>query len=320
MTTASKTFTVTVTAPPVGGITHGSPFTLAGSGFGTRSNYGAYAPNPSNNGTLVWSLLDFDGSTIEGSSGWNFNTGGTTHWIHEAGSPRTARSPKWARRWNPDGANSNIQYLRCDVAHPADSDCLFMSYWQRVGSTASGKTIRIWGTNINGSEGFWMNAAGGSQYVTPPGMYDAVPVATPDQWIRVDILIEGRTAGTARQRIWYLGFSANSHVYTATSSAAYIGGNINPSFGAGCDVGPSSTMYWGFDTAYVDLSRARVELANSATWSSVTYSEIQPPTAWSNTSITIRANCGAFTSGQTAHVHIFDASGNRTYWGPVTVN
>jgi hypothetical protein len=320
MTSTSKTFTVTVTAPPVvGGITHGTPYTITGSGFGTRSNYGSTAPNPSNNGTLVWSLLDFDGSTIEGNSGWNFNTGGTTHWIHETGSPRHARSPKWARRWNPDGANSNIQYLRCLITHPADSDCFFMSYWLRTRTTASGKTIRIYGSNIGSGEGFWINH-GVSRYVTPPGAYDAVPAAIADEWARVDILIEGRSAGTARQRIWYLGNSSNSPVYSSTSSTAYIGGDINPAFGAGCDVGSSSVMYWGFDTAYVDLSRARVELANSATWSSVTYSEIQPPTAWSDTSITIRPNCGAFASGQTAHIHIFDASGNRTYWGPVTVS
>jgi len=64
-----------------------------------------------------------------------------------------------------------------------------------------------------------------------------------------------------------------------------------------------------FDDIYVDDTLSHVILGNSSTYSSCTILEIQPPTAWSATSITVSLNQGKINDDSTAYLYVFDADG-----------
>ena len=75
---------------------------------------------------------------------------------------------------------------------------------------------------------------------------------------------------------------------------------------------------------YYDNTLARVEISDKATWddspASTAQREVQIPTAWSNGSITVTANLGAFACGQQAYLYVVDADGNVNANGlPVTL-
>jgi hypothetical protein len=74
-----------------------------------------------------------------------------------------------------------------------------------------------------------------------------------------------------------------------------------------------------YDDVYIATTRARVELCSGSSWSSRGRCEIQFPTAWADTSITIRVNQGAFSSAN-AYLYVVDANGNPSNGIPVAVS
>jgi len=82
------------------------------------------------------------------------------------------------------------------------------------------------------------------------------------------------------------------------------------------DVGtprPSMEFYW--DELYVDITRARVEIGDAATWAACTHREIQIPSAWSDESITVNVNQGSFQNGQQAYLYVVDGNGQVNQQG-----
>jgi len=85
--------------------------------------------------------------------------------------------------------------------------------------------------------------------------------------------------------------------------------------------------YWGLDAAgscaanggadiyvdnvYIDNGTwAHIELGNNADYDSCTVREVQIPTAWSDSSITIKVNQGNFNKGEAAFLYVVDDNGN----------
>jgi hypothetical protein len=82
----------------------------------------------------------------------------------------------------------------------------------------------------------------------------------------------------------------------------------------------SNDAFRYFTDVYMDVTPARVVLANNANYSSATIFEPQIPTAWSNTSITCTVNLGRLPDQGTAYLFVFDSSNNRNATGfPVTI-
>jgi len=98
-------------------------------------------------------------------------------------------------------------------------------------------------------------------------------------------------------RIHTLGF------YNATDGAAYADGDDK----------------FFIDDAYIDNTWARVELGNASTYALSTVREIQPPLAWSATSITVTANNGSFAADAQAWVYVTDDDGNRSTGYSITI-
>jgi hypothetical protein len=70
---------------------------------------------------------------------------------------------------------------------------------------------------------------------------------------------------------------------------------------------PNNWRY--FADVYLDYSRARVILGNAATFAASTVREVQIPSSWSSSSITVGVNLGKFAAGQTAYVYVVDSNG-----------
>ena len=64
-----------------------------------------------------------------------------------------------------------------------------------------------------------------------------------------------------------------------------------------------------FDEIYVDVTRARVEIGDAATFGAFTHREAQIPTAWSDGSVTFTVNQGSFADGSTAYLFVVDDTG-----------
>jgi hypothetical protein len=71
----------------------------------------------------------------------------------------------------------------------------------------------------------------------------------------------------------------------------------------------AGSMY--FDNLYFDNTRQRLELGNNPVYASCTRREVQPSTAWSDTSITALCQKGAISSG-TAYLFVIGADGTAS--------
>ncbi len=81
---------------------------------------------------------------------------------------------------------------------------------------------------------------------------------------------------------------------------------------------PNSWRY--FDDIYVDITMARVVLANNQIYSNATIIEPQIPSNWSDTSITATVNLGRLLDGSTAYLFVFDTNNEHNSVGyPVTL-
>lgn len=70
---------------------------------------------------------------------------------------------------------------------------------------------------------------------------------------------------------------------------------------------PAGWQIW-YDDVYLDDTWARVMIGDSATYSACTFLAPQPPTAWSDTSVTVSLNLNGFPSGATRYLHVIDAT------------
>lgn len=167
--------------------------------------------------------------------------------------------------------------------------------------------------NTTNSPSVKMSPAPGHPTVTPDNNAHThywSQVANPmSNWPLYEFEYELHTSA-GRIRMWadgvlkvdYLGPTTYATVnYVSMGFGGYVGAFGNPG-------GAVSNCWRYFSDAYVDDTWQRVVLANNATLSSATIREIQLPTAWNGT-VTVTANCGKFTSGQTAYLCVTDTDG-----------
>jgi hypothetical protein len=76
--------------------------------------------------------------------------------------------------------------------------------------------------------------------------------------------------------------------------------------------GADGNDHFYIDDAYIDNILARVEIGNSSNYNSCTLREIQIPTFWSDKSISVTVNQGAFKTGDTAYIFVIDLDGRKS--------
>lgn len=79
-----------------------------------------------------------------------------------------------------------------------------------------------------------------------------------------------------------------------------------------------SNTYW--DDVYIDNSWARVEIGDQQIYDECTHREMQIPTSWSNNSIEISINQGAFQDGGMVYLFVVDEDGTPSEGYPIKIN
>jgi hypothetical protein len=129
----------------------------------------------------------------------------------------------------------------------------------------------------------------------------------------VELVITDQAGG--RIKVWEDGDLKTDYVgrtdgWTLGNRALAIGGFSRES-------GPDTWQYYA--DAYMDFSIARVLLGNAATYDASAIREVQSPSVWNDTALTLTANLGKFTTG-TAYLYVVDSTGAVNAIGyPVTV-
>ena len=102
------------------------------------------------------------------------------------------------------------------------------------------------------------------------------------------------------------------HYNSATQdmwNGIWFGNYLGHDAAGGCDASPGqSNTFW--DNVYIDSTRARVEIGNEYDYESCNHREIQIPSAWSGTSITVTMNTGSFATNDSIYFFAVDQDGN----------
>lgn len=193
------------------------------------------------------------------------------------------------------------------------------------------KPFRIYGTKSNDYPQFvFTNLCGSTQlHVLTDGCGDISPYVGKDysegQWQHFQFELISAASGSGRVKFWQNGGTpvfSNTAMTTRCSGDDYddlrIGHFADGAAVDSCQATSEFIVY--IDNVYIDRTLARIELGNASTYDNSTHREIQIPTAWSNTGITIKVNIGIFASNQPAYIYITDANGNVNNQGyPVII-
>ena len=105
--------------------------------------------------------------------------------------------------------------------------------------------------------------------------------------------------------------------YPADWGSVWFGNYYAISEGPACPQAVDTDIYW--DNVYVDNTQQRVEIGNNISYNSCTIREIQIPSQWMDTSISVELNAGGFASEANVYVFVVDPSGNISSGEPITL-
>ncbi len=176
--------------------------------------------------------------------------------------------------------------------------------------TASDKTLRyVQGGIVRHDESVlegWIGETGG---------FEGTPLAIPENtWVQVEEYYRLNDIGAANgEFVTYVNGHRhfNHHNLLLRSSANQV---LNCSYlvvGMDYYVNAGSTngvTVW-YDDHYLDTSRARLVLANAATWDQATIRSPQPATQWSASSIAAPLQAAGFAAGSDAWLYVVRADG-----------
>ena len=181
---------------------------------------------------------------------------------------------------------------------------------------------------MDDSSGEWKNRPG--PYIDSAGTDNWMNQCMTDAdstWYRHELILNTSDFGTYNGDYTMRRYTPGSSVAEASETGMMTYNNPN--------ISPTTWQYFLWqnwignglsgdawtDDHYVQVgTQARVELCDASTWSARTECDIQEPTAWSDTSITLTVNSGGFSTSETAYVYVVNDSGEVNSSGyPVTI-
>lgn len=319
------------TTPTVSGVTgnlnHGSSATISGSGFGNKSNAAPVKWDNFESGTLGAALS---------TNGWIHYSSSTSPLFSNTRAYAGNQSAHTDMPMAPDNFNTagliNLNALQLYLS------CQFR--WERIaGNYADGPFIKLLRANAHPDFYHSRPRFYSTQRLRIPeheSGYSPDQTISPEpndvqitgthslvegQWNRLEVYYKfSDPAGAANGALqtWVnLGQNANyTSVVTrgtdSVSSTRVIDNFLLP-FMADRLQNVHLRLY--VDDVYVDTTQARVEIGNASTWDACTQREIQIPSAWSTTSITVTINRGIFSPGSQVYLYVIDADGNHNSEG-----
>ena len=326
-----------------GQIVHGQSITISGSAFGTK-------PVP---GPLVWD--NFESGSLGTRIGGNAPTvrNISTSWVWSDGSSNGVVYPVYSnavvRGVSTKSSLHDFSTITgCALTIPTAQTTYYFTWWYHTVRTGANWPRQTKPFILEGSTGDQMPAAyiGWGQVYPPPDeslrtalidnsttleptiWFDPSFSAIQGEWIRFEVLLiqSSSNVHNGTFKVWV-------HT-TATPSIAQpvnIGGNaltrVTNNYWNALNIGDyyshgdatdGGKVY--IDDFYLDNAQARVEIGNASTWSSCTRREIQIPSAWSDTSVTITVNQGLFKQGTSAYLYVVDSNGSVNPMGyPISI-
>ena len=315
--TASGAWANTITSV-IGTVTHGNSITIAGTTFGTKGGSNANKP-------LLWA--DFE-SSINPTS-----LGVITAWNVTQNLTRSASAPQYGLSTNnvvgTFGTSSSFQI------EPAGGVTTLYVYGKRRYSASSPssnqKFFRIW--NDNGGDTVASTSNAGiilDENCIPSGRFQAVTFPV-NAWNQDEFLWRQSTAGTCSGTTssgnGYYEFIQNgvrkqsfinnfpTEISAVYGSPASNGIRVIDNF---TDIGDINGTSVYMDDLYVDNTFARVMIGNASTFAASTTREVQIPTAWSTSTITVQVNRGSFGASASAWLYVIDSTNTPSAGFPIT--
>jgi hypothetical protein len=310
-----------------GNITRGGTITIDGTNFGTK--------NPAK----PWVWADFEGGVVQADPNYSQGTiniygssptlhisssGLETHSKYGAAGPAATSSGKTGVGFNTifsSGTNKVFFFGRKKYANSNFLDNVTNYKWLRLYSSTSGSSY----TNFllafanYGSKftGFTNEQATSIQSIE--GAYD--PNNT---WLIQEVqLYHGSSAGSSDASIkyWRNGVKKADKTFLGStssySSLEWRRVSVENFITNDLPVKDADVIY---DDIYIDNTWSRVMIGNASTFDACTHREIQIPTAWSSSQITVKGQTGTIVSGATAYLYVVDSSGNVNASGyPITI-
>ncbi|MEZ5543294.1 MAG: hypothetical protein R3F42_14830 [Pseudomonadota bacterium] len=305
-------------APAINGVTgvldNNNSIAISGSGFGTKSTV---AP-------VLWDKVDNIAAYSKLANGASIPVGGANPFDQNEG-PNGSGAVKYNTS-DPQRGNSTAQYSAANRGVLGGltwsaTDYTYVSWWFKYDRSVSGgdhssKWIRLSdSSDLTGHTFSWTQM---HNYLVGSGTECTLVWATtgnsPNEWLFYEAWFD-----TAAKK--YI-VRVNGKIVSNSSWTSSCSYQINELWKIGFDGGGNSppSMAWWMDDIYVDRSFARVMLGNAPTYSGSDQFEMQVPSAWSASSISVTVNTGAFNSGSTAYLYIVDANGNVNNSGyPVVI-
>lgn len=303
-----------------GNYDHGQEIVISGSGFGAKSNA---AP-------VLWDTVDNIPSYSSLGDGATMPMGGSNPWPSPYGNSSGRNTVKIERSAAEQRGVSSAAYKAVNqksayvngLTWPATSQ-LYVSWWWKqdqdtYGGDHSSKWLRVSDSSDQTGKTFSFNQQ--QAYIYASGSYcanDWVKMnGNPGKWNFIEAYFDN-----ARQEfsIWING----QPFYDRVSWSPCVSMQMNQIWRIGFDGGGNNppAITWWLDDIYVDSSFARVMLGNASTFSGSTVFEMQKPSQWNSSSVSVQFNQGSFSAGQTAYLYVVDGSGNVNAQGyPVTIS
>jgi hypothetical protein len=177
-------------------------------------------------------------------------------------------------------------------------------------------------SNLN----FYYGGSGYLHYNNSSGETQVGYVSTGENiWLRAEMYKKLSTAGESDGKIFLnvIGKGTKSDLSAMTRAAGetfqldtVLLGLMYANIG---NFGGAASMKMWIDDVYIDNTQARVELGNNPVFANCTHREIQIPTAWSDTEITVQFNQGTFQVGDQAYLFVIDEDGNASAGYPIVI-
>jgi hypothetical protein len=193
-----------------------------------------------------------------------------------------------------------------------------MIRWCFKNSVTDDSVPNAYVSNCAGAPGDFFYVQGGST-ATKMNWFDTQSLPLTGAWYRVETYMRPSSSSTASDGEFWMRTTKVSDGTTGTQRYTglktysdgdtnryryivfqnYMGnGNYN-----------NQTIVW-MDDIYISQTQARVELCKSSTWAACKNKDIQLPTAWNNSQISVKLNQGGLGSLSGTYLYVVDSSGN----------
>lgn len=303
-----------------GTLIHKATLTISGSNFGTKPTAAPLRYDDFSAGT--------NGAVL---SGWDLYSSGGSSGRPAYSNAVTRPNENLSARADFTGSNYNSSFGWLNKS-PAFTTA-YVDFWWYYDAvhpySRNHKWIRFYGSWDNNTQDRFMNiycdtSSGGGEtthYDAGNGSYtkwidNYGPVYFGKHWRHFQWWMNIGTAGSANgtSKIWY-----DSTLVDNATNVNLWGAGLNPyntlwighylgHDAAGCPTYGDANSY--FANVYVDTTMARVQVCSGSTWASPGQCEIQIPSAWSTSAITVTLNQGGLASLTNQYLYVVDSNGN----------